>query len=74
MSPKRFAVKLKAIVPDEGTRDLEPCDNVFSNEFLCIHVLDICKGLYFDPLSKVVYADQQISHIPYCLGEGANNV
>ena len=74
ISPERFAIKLKTIVQDEGTRDLESCDNVFPNEFLSIHVPDICQGLNFNPLSEVVHADQQISLIPYCLGEIANNV
>ena len=73
VSPERFVIKLKAIVRDEGTRDL-PCDNIFPNEFLGIYVPDICQGLYFNSLSKVVCANQQISLVPHCLGEGANNV
>ena len=69
-----FAIKLKAIVRDEGTRDPESCDNFFSNKFLGIHIPDICQGLSFNPLSEVVYADQQIPLIPCCLGEMTNNV
>ena len=42
VSPKRFAIKLKAIVLDKGMRDPEPCDNVFPNKFLGIHAPDVC--------------------------------
>ena len=74
VSYKRFAVKLKAIVRDGDTRDPEPCDNVFPNEFLSIHVPDIFQGLNFNPFSEVICANQQISFIPHCLRERANNV
>ena len=53
----RFAIKLKAIVRDEGTRDPELCDNVFPNKFLSIHIPDICQELNFNPLSEVVRAN-----------------
>ena len=57
VSFERFAIKLKAIVRNEGTRDPELCDNVFPNKFLSIHILDICQGLSFNPLSEVVHVD-----------------
>ena len=57
VSPERFSVKLKVIVQDEGTRDPEPCDNIFSNEFLGIRIPDICQGLSFNPLSEVIRAN-----------------
>ena len=58
VSLERFAIKLKAIVQDEDTKDPELCDNVFSNKFLGIHVLDICQGLSFNPLHEVICANQ----------------
>ena len=67
-------MKLKAIVQDEDTKDLELCDNDFPNKFLGIYIPDICQGLSFNPLHEVVYANQQISLIPCCLEERANNV
>ena len=74
VSRERFAIKLKAIVRDEDMKDPELCDNVFPNKFLGIHVPDICQGLSFNPLYEVVCANQQISLVPCCLGERANNV
>ena len=57
VSLEGFAIKLKAIIRDEGTRDPEMCDNVFPSKFLGIHIPDICQGLSFNPLSKVVRID-----------------
>ena len=74
VSPESFTIKLKSIVQDEGTRDLESCDSVFPNKFLGIHVPDICQGLSFNPLCEVVCTDQQVSFIPHCLGERANDI
>ena len=74
VSPEGFAIKLKAIVRDEGTRDPEACDNVFPNKFLGNHIPNICQGLSFHPLSKVICADQQIPIVPCSLREWANNV
>ena len=37
-----FAIKLKTIIRDKGTRDSKPSDNNFPNKSLGIHVLDIC--------------------------------
>ena len=57
VSSEGFAVELKAIIRDEGTRDPEPCDNVFPNKFLGVQVSDIRQGLNFNLFSKVVCAD-----------------
>ena len=74
VSPERFAIKLNVIVLDKGMRDPEPCDNVFPNKFLGIHIPDICQGLNFNPFSEVVHVDQQIHLVPCCLREIANNI
>ena len=44
VSPKRFAIELKAVVRDEDMRDSESTDNVFPHKLLGIHVLDVFKG------------------------------
>ena len=69
-----FAIKLKTIVQDKGTRDLKLSDNVFPNKLLGVHIFDIRQGLSFNPLGKIARADQQISLVPYCFGERANNI
>ena len=74
VSSEGFAVELKAIIRDEGTRDPEPCDNVFPNKFLGIYVSDICQSFIFNPFGEVVRADQQISLISYCFRERANDI
>ena len=56
VSPKRFAIKQKAVVRDEGTRDSESGDNVFPNKLLGIHVPNVCQGLGFNRFSEVIYA------------------
>ena len=58
ISPEGFAIKLKAVVQDEGVKDPEPDDNVFPKKFPGIYVFDIRQGLSFNPFGKVVRADQ----------------
>ena len=74
VSSKRFAIKLKSIVRDEGMRDLEPDDNVFPEKIFGVHISDICQGLSFNPFDEIVHADQQISLVPCCFGGRANNI
>ena len=74
VSLERFAVKLKVIVRDKCTKDPKPCDNVFPNEFLGIHVPNIYQWLSFNLFSEVFRADQQISLVPCCLGKRTNNI
>ena len=57
VSLEGFAIKLKAIVRDEGTRDFESSDNVFPDKFLGIYIPDIYQGFDFDPFSEVVRAN-----------------
>ena len=74
VSSERFAIKLKSIVQDEGARDPESGDNVFPDKLFGVHISDIRQGFHFNPFSEIVYVDQQISLVPYCLGERANNI
>ena len=55
-------------------RNSKPSDNILSNKFFGVHVLDICQWFNFDPLGKVIRANQQIPLIPYCLKERAYNI
>ena len=52
VSLERFAIKRKAIVQDEGTKDPKLGDNVFPNILLGIYISDIRQELSFNPLSK----------------------
>ena len=60
---------MKAIIWYEGITDPEPCDNIFPNRFLGIHILHICQKFSFNQLGEVVRADQQISFFPAALGK-----
>ena len=55
-------------------RNSKPSDNILSNKFFGVHVLDIFQWFNFDPLGKVIRANQQIPLIPYCLKERAYNI
>ena len=41
VSPEGFAIKLKSIVQDEGTKDPKSSDNVFLDKFFGVHISDI---------------------------------
>ena len=74
ISPEGFVIKLKSIVQDEGTRDPEPGDNVFSDKLFGISISDIHQGLGFNLFGQIVRADQQISFVPCCFREKADNI
>ena len=57
VSPERFAIKLKSIVRDEGTRDPEPGDNVFPEKLFGINISDIRQRLGFNPFGEIVYTN-----------------
>ena len=59
-----------AIVRDEGVRDPELGDNVFSKKFLSVHISDVRQRFSFNPLSEIVCADQQIFLVTCCFGKG----
>ena len=65
---------MKTIVQDEGSKDPEPGNNVFSNKLFGIHISDIRQVLNFNPFSEIVHVDQQISLVPYCFGKMTNNI
>ena len=54
--------------------DSKLCDNIFPEKSFCVHVPDIRQWLNFDPLSKIVYPDQQVPLIPCYFGEKAYDV
>ena len=55
-------------------RDPELGDNVFPDKLLGVHISDVRHGLSFNPLSKIVSADQQIPLVPYCLRKMADYI
>ena len=57
VSPEGFVVELKVIVRDSGTRDPEPCENIFPNKFLGIYVPNICQRFSFNQFGEVVCVD-----------------
>ena len=57
VSPKGFANKLKPVVRDESTRDLELGDDVFPEKLFGINVFDIRQGFSFYPFGEIVRAD-----------------
>ena len=57
ISPEGFVIKLKSIVQDEGTRDPEPGDNVFSDKLFGISISDIHQGLGFNLFGQIVRVD-----------------
>ena len=72
--PKGFAIELKTIVRDEGTRDSKSSDNIFQKKSLGIHISNICQWFSFKPFGEIIYADQQIPLISYCLRKRTHDV
>ena len=74
VSPKGFAIELKSIVQDEGTKYPETSDNVLLEKLLYIHIPDIRQRLNFNPFGEVVCADQQIFLVSRYFRKWANNI
>ena len=55
-------------------RNPKPSDNVLSHKPFGIYVPNVCQWLSFNPLDKVISADQKPSPIFCCFGEGPHNV
>ena len=72
--PSGSAIKLEPVVRDKGSRDPEFCNNVSPDKPFSIYVSDISQWLDFHPFGEVIGADQQISLILCCLGEGTYNI
>ena len=58
VSPEILAIKLKAVVRDEGMRDPKSSDDVLLDKLLSIYIPDVGQGLSFDPFGEIVCADQ----------------
>ena len=58
ISPEGLAIKLKAVIRDEGIRDPKLSNDVLLDKFLSIHILDVGQGLDFNPFGEIVYTDQ----------------
>ena len=61
--PESLAIKLQSVVRDERMRDSKPSDNILPNKFFSIRISDICQKFSFNPLSKVIRANQLVSFI-----------
>ena len=58
VSPEGLAIKLKAVIRDEGIRDPKSSNDVLLGKLLSIHIPDVGQGLGFDPFGEIVCADQ----------------
>jgi len=58
ISPEDLAIKLKAVIQDEGIKDLKLSNDILLDKFLSIHIPDVGQGLDFDPFGEIVCADQ----------------
>ena len=56
--PESFAIKLKAIIRDEGMRDLESSNDILPDKPFDIHISDISQRFGFDPLGEIICVDQ----------------
>ena len=74
VSSEGLVIELEPIVRDKGLRDPESCNNVSLDEPLSIYVFDVSQWLSLDPFGEVICADQQISFVSCCFGEGAYNI
>ena len=72
--PEGFAIKLKAIIRDEGMGNPESSNDILPDKPFDIHVSDISQRFNFDPLGKIICADQQILFISYCFREKTYNI
>ena len=69
-----LTIKLKTVDRDEGVRSSEARNNVFPNEFLGIHILDVGQRFSPYPLGEIVGADYYVSLIPCCFRERTDNI
>ena len=58
VSLEGLAIKLKAVIYDEGMRDLKLSNNVLPDKLLRIHIPIVGQGLDFDPFGEIVCADR----------------
>ena len=55
-------------------RNPKPSDNILPHKPFGIHVSNVRQWLSFNPLGKVISADQKSSPVSYCVGEGPYSV
>ena len=72
--PEVSTIKLKTVVRDKGVRGSEARNDVFPNEFLGIHVLDVGQRFSLYPFGEIIGVDYYVSLIPYCLRERTDNI
>ena len=58
LKPEGLAIKLKAVIRDEGMRDPKSSNNVLPDKLLGVHIPDIGQGLGFDPFGEIVRVNQ----------------
>ena len=58
ISPESLTIKLKVVIQDEGMRDPKSSNDVPPDKLLSIHILDVGRGLCFDPFGEIDYTDQ----------------
>ena len=58
VSLEGFAIKLKSIVRDEGTKDLELGENIFPNKLFGVNISYIRQKLGFNPFSEIFCTNQ----------------
>ena len=74
VSSKHLAVGLKAVVKDEHMKNSKSSDNVLPNESFCNHISNVGQMFRFNPLCKIIRADQEIFLISHCFGKWSHNV
>ena len=58
--PKDFVIELKTIIRDKGIGNPESSNDILLDKSVDIYISDISQRFSFDPLSKIIHADQQI--------------
>ena len=56
--PKGLAIKLEAVVRDEGVKDPKPSNDVLPDKPLSIYIPDVGQRLGFDLFGEIVCVDQ----------------
>ena len=58
--PEGFTIELKAIIRDKGMGNPESSNDILLDKSFDIYISDISQRFSFNPLSKIIRADQQI--------------
>ena len=74
VSSEGLAIKLESIIRNKGSRDPESCNDVSPDKSFRIYVSNVSQWLGFDSFGEVICADQQVSLVSCCFGEGAYNI